>query len=83
MLLLVVPSRNVYVSAKLTMENYKNLDAKRIMLEGILGSRLSLNDALSLILYYIDKEVESGVFKSKLIKLLLDAKTRSVSKPVG
>ena len=81
MLLLVVPSR--FVSAKLSEENYERLDRMRDTFENMLGIKMSLNDALSLILYYIESEMESGEFKSKLIRLLISAKSQSVGRPTN
>jgi hypothetical protein len=80
-LLLVVPSR--FVSAKLSEENYERLDRMRDAFEDMLGIKMSLNDALSLILYYIENEMESGEFKSKLIRLLISAKSQSVGRPTS
>lgn len=75
MLLLVVPSR--FVSAKLSEENYEMLIRLRGMFEEMLGIRMSINDALTLVLYYIENEMRSEEFKSKLIRLLINAKSQA------
>ena len=69
-----MPSR--FVSAKLSEENYEMLIRLRGMFEEMLGIKMSLNDALTLVLYYIENEMRSEEFKPKLIKLLINAKSQ-------
>jgi len=69
-----VPSR--FVSAKLSEENYEMLVRLRGMFEEMLGIKMSLNDALTLVLYYIENEIRSEEFKPKLIRLLINAKSQ-------
>jgi len=69
-----VPSR--FVSAKLSEENYEMLVRLRGMFEEMLGIKMSLNDALTLVLYYIENEIRSEEFKPKLIRLLMNAKSQ-------
>jgi hypothetical protein len=60
----------------LSEENYEILIRLRGMFEEMLGIKMSINDALTLILYYIENEVKSDEFKPKLIKLLINAKSQ-------
>lgn len=69
-----MPSR--FVSAKLSEENYEMLVRLRGMFEEMLGIKMSLNDALTLVLYYIENEIRSEEFKPKLIRLLINAKSQ-------
>ena len=69
-----MPSR--FVSAKLSEENYEMLVRLRGMFEEMLGIKMSLNDALTLVLYYIENEIRSEEFKPKLIRLLMNAKSQ-------
>ena len=57
-------------------ENYEMLVSLRGMFEEMLGIKMSLNDALTLVLYYIENEIRSEEFKPKLIRLLINAKSQ-------
>jgi len=60
----------------LSEENYEMLVRLRGMFEEMLGIKMSLNDALTLVLYYIENEIRSEEFKPKLIRLLINAKSQ-------
>jgi len=73
-LLLVVPR---YRTISVSEENYNDLNWVRDRIEELIGIDLSMNDALSLILYYIKTKMRSNDFKFELVKLILSARAQS------
>jgi len=72
--LLVVPR---YRTISVSEENYNDLNWVRDRIEELIGIDLSMNDALSLILYYIKTKIRSDDFKFELVKLILSARAQS------
>ena len=66
-----------YRTISVSEENYNDLNWVRDRIEELIGIDLSMNDALSLILYYIKTKIRSDDFKFELVKLILSARAQS------
>jgi hypothetical protein len=66
-----------YRTISVSEENYNDLNWVRDRIEELIGIDLSMNDALSLILYYIKTKMRSDDFKFELVKLILSARAQS------
>jgi len=66
-----------YRTISVSDDNYNDLNWVRDRLEKLLGIDLSMNDALSLILYYIKTKIINDDFKFELIKLILSTRSQS------
>ena len=66
-----------YRTISVSEDNYNDLNWVRDRLEKLLGIDLSMNDALSLILYYIKTKIINDDFRFELIKLILSARAQS------
>ena len=66
-----------YRTISVSEENYNDLNWVRDRLEKLLGIDLSMNDALSLILYYIKTKIINDDFRFELIKLILSTRSQS------
>ena len=66
-----------YRTISVSEENYNDLNWVRDRIEELIGIDLSMNDALSLILYYIKMKIRSDDFKFELVKLILSARAQS------
>jgi hypothetical protein len=66
-----------YRTISVSEENYNDLNWVRDRIEELIGIDLSMNDALSLILYYIKTKMRNDDFKFELVKLILSARAQS------
>ena len=66
-----------YRTISVSEENYNDLNWVRDRIEELIGIDLSMNDALSLILYYIKTKMRNDDFKFELAKLILSARAQS------
>jgi len=66
-----------YRTISVSEDNYNDLNWVRDRLEKLLGIDLSMNDALSLILYYIKTKIINDDFRFELIKLILSTRSQS------